>query len=125
MDIHELVRLFIKVTWAVLPVVIASAIIQYRRFSGYKEILDIISIKTNSYVYWVDEAYPTLPKEEKIDLIEKTILDELKFMGFRMDTRKECLDKEIKAAFKKKEMMYNPFTLESDDEIETVDRKHL
>ena len=111
MDFLDIV---VKITWSILPITIAVTVVQYRKVTGHKEILEIVVSKANSYIYWIEEEFPKLNKDEKVSMIKSIITDELQGMGYNTYKKQECMEREILAAFKKRDMTFNPFNTEPD-----------
>ena len=126
----EWVEFILRLTWAILPVVIGFAIIQYRKMNGNMDMLNIIIEKAESLINWVEVELPGASYIEKVRVVVEVIKDELADMGFRnIEAKTLSIEKEVVSAFRMRELhlmaMAGQLKIEGIDETETIDNVDL
>lgn len=127
MDVNGFISMVTKIVWIFVAIAICVSVTYYRKILTNKQFVSVVSIKANSYVYWVEVDFPQLSYTEKISLIRKVIIDELLLLGFSPTKKTQCIDREIKAAFEKKKNTCKFFeeTPVEDEDVETIDYNKL
>jgi len=99
----EIAKTIVIAIWLIVPVVLAFTILDYRKKMGHKEIVEIIALKANHYVYWIEDVYEEMDRASQIQLLSEVIIEELDAMGYNTNPYFSCLEREIRAALIKKE----------------------
>jgi hypothetical protein len=94
-----MLKIFSETLWAILPIIIAAILYDFRQRQNSMQLLQVIVLKADSLVSWIEVEFPDLDWSDKIDKVIEILKEELILLGFAIPSD-VVLRREVLASYK-------------------------